>query len=91
MKLARLRRGYSMELVASRAGMSRGTLSSVESGKSTVTLGAVANVLHALGLEGDLAALAKDDELGRKLQDLGLPTRKRARKQRGPTAEEEQT
>ena len=77
-RLARLRRGFSMELVAQRAGMSRTTLRSIERGEAGVTLGAYANVLHSLGLHEDLASIARDDELGRKLQDAGLPTRQRA-------------
>ena len=81
-RLARLRRGISMALLAERAGMSRTTLSSIEKGSAGVTLGAYANVLHSLGLHGDLALVARDDELGRKLQDLGLPTRGRAPKRR---------
>jgi len=79
-RLARLRRGFSMELVAERAGMSRTTLRSVESGEPGVTLGSYANVLHSLGLHADLALLGRDDELGRKLQDAKLPTRRRAPK-----------
>ena len=71
-----------MALLAERAGMSRTTLSSIEKGHAGVTLGAYANVLHSLGLHGDLALVARDDELGRKLQDLGLPTRGRAPKRR---------
>lgn len=43
-----------------------------------MTLGAIAGVLHCLGLEKDLAKIAQDDVLGRKLQDIGLPTRVRA-------------
>jgi transcriptional regulator with XRE-family HTH domain len=79
-RLARLRRGFSMELVAERAGMSRTTLRAVESGESGVTLGSYANVLHSLGLHRDLGLVARDDELGRKLQDAKLPSRRRAPK-----------
>ena len=77
-RLARLRRGFSMQLVAERAGMSRTTLRSIEQGAGGVTLGAYANVLHSLGLHEDLLLIARDDELGRKLQDAKLPSRKRA-------------
>lgn len=79
-KLARLRRGFSAQLLAERAGMSRTTLWAIERGDPGVTLGAYANVLHSLGLHADLALIARDDELGRKLQDADLPTRKRAPK-----------
>lgn len=80
LRLARLRRGFSMDLVASRAGMSRTTLRAVESGAPGVTLGSYANVTHILGLHEDLRLVARDDELGRKLQDAKLPTRRRAPK-----------
>ena len=85
MRLARLRRGFSMELVAQRAGMSRTTLRAVESGEPAVTLGSYANVLHSLGLHVDLAMIARDDALGRKLQDAKLPTRRRAPKRSAAT------
>ena len=80
-KLARLRRQIPADLVAERAGISRATLWSVEKGSPTVAMGTYAAVLHALnGLDKDLLHIAKDDELGRKLQDLNLLTRKRAPK-----------
>ena len=80
-RLARLRRHLSAELVAERAGISRMTLSNIEKGSASVAIGSYAAVLHALnGLDKDLLLVAKDDELGRKLQDLELPTRRRAPK-----------
>lgn len=42
-------------------------------------MGIYAAVLHALnGMDEDLLLIAKDDELGRKLQDMDLKVRKRA-------------
>jgi transcriptional regulator with XRE-family HTH domain len=80
LKLARLRRKYSAETVAQRAGITRRTLSKVEQGDPTVALGVYARVMQVLRLEGDLAFLAKDDELGRKLQDAGITAKLRAPK-----------
>ena len=78
-KLARLRRHLSAELVAERAGVSRATVWNVEKGNPSVAIGIYAAVLHALNnMDKDLLLVAKDDELGRKLQDLELTTRKRA-------------
>jgi len=77
-KLARLRRHLSVQLVAERAGISRATLWSVEKGSPSVAIGIYASVLVSIGLSEDLLSLAKDDELGKKLQDLDLPVRKRA-------------
>lgn len=80
-RLARLRRKLSAQLVAERAGISRQTLTAIEKGTPTVAIGAYAAVLHALNnLDDDFLLVAKDDELGRKLQDLDLPARKRAPK-----------
>lgn len=80
-KKARLRRNLATELVAERAGISRATLWAVEKGSPTVAIGAYAAVLHALGgMDKDLMLVARDDEFGRKLQDLNLPSRLRAKR-----------
>ena len=80
LKLARLRRKYSSETVAQRAGITRRTLSKVEQGDPGVALGVYARVMQVLRLEGDLALLGADDELGRKLQDAGITPKLRAPK-----------
>ena len=76
LRMARLRRRYSAESVAKRAGVARATLYRVEEGDAGVSIATYASVLRVLGLQGDLDLLARDDVLGRKLQDLKLPTRK---------------
>ncbi|HJZ39909.1 MAG TPA: helix-turn-helix transcriptional regulator [Bacteroidales bacterium] len=79
-KLARLRRKYSMQQVAERANISRPTLLSIEKGNPNVSIGAYIKVLFVLGLEKDILNIAKDDELGRRLQDAKLITKERAPK-----------
>lgn len=80
-KLARLRRNLATELVAERAGISRATLWAVEKGTPTVSIGIYAAVLHALGgMDKDFELIAQDDEFGRKLQDLKIQTRRRAKR-----------
>src|SRR5258708_11348797 len=85
-KKARLRRSYSAETVAQRAGITRKTLYRVERGDPAVALGIFARVLQALRLESDLGSIASDDALGRKLQDAGLEPKPRAPRRSAPAA-----
>ncbi len=72
-KLARLRRELSATLVAERAGISRASLWKVENGNPSVAIGIYAAVLHALNnMDQDLLLVARDDKLGRTLQDQKL-------------------
>lgn len=83
LRLARLRRRFTAELVAERAGVSRMTLSRAEKGSPAVSLGVYVRILGVLQLADDVSQLAADDRLGRKLQDLELPVRKRAKRPPG--------
>jgi transcriptional regulator with XRE-family HTH domain len=77
---ARLRRAYSAEIIAQRAGITRKTLGRVEQGDPAVAMGIYVRVLQALGLDTDLGLIARDDELGRRLQDLALKRPRRVRR-----------
>lgn len=79
-RMARLRRRISTQLVAARANISRPTLKAIEDGVPTVSMGAYLQVLFVLGLEDDITLLGRDDVLGRKLQDAGLLVKQRAPK-----------
>ena len=75
-KLARLRRDLSMEQVAERAMCSIPTLTKVEKGTSSVAIGTYIRVLYVLGLNSDILLLAREDPLGRSLQDAKLSLRR---------------
>ncbi len=79
-KLARLRRNLSIAQVAERATCSPLTVSRIEKGSPTVSIGIYARVLYVLQLEDDLMLIGKEDPLGRTLQDLILKHRQRASK-----------
>ncbi|WP_418801526.1 helix-turn-helix domain-containing protein [Porphyromonas sp.] len=79
-KLARLRRNLSIAQVAERATCSTLTVSRIERGTPSVSIGIYLRVLYALQLEDDILYIAREDELGRRLQDLSLVARRRASK-----------
>ncbi|MEM6397407.1 MAG: helix-turn-helix transcriptional regulator [Bacteroidota bacterium] len=72
LRLARLRRGITMEMAAERANISRTTLWKLERGEANVRLESLVQVLSIYGLQEDILLLGRDDELGRKLQDIEL-------------------
>lgn len=77
-RLARLRRDLSIAQIAERAMCSELTIMRVEKGTPTVSMGIYLRVLFALGLDESILYLAKEDEIGRTLQDLDLKHRVRA-------------
>ena len=79
-KRARLRRNIHAELLAERAGISADTLSSIEKGVCTVSIGAYAAVLASLGMEKDIELLGADEEQKRRYREFNLKMRKRATK-----------
>jgi transcriptional regulator with XRE-family HTH domain len=83
LRLARLRRRLSAQRVAERAGIARSTLALIEKGSSSSSIETLFRILAVLGLEKDFLAIAKDDELGRRLEDAKLTSpRKRAPKRK---------
>ncbi|MCH4895860.1 XRE family transcriptional regulator [Marinilabiliaceae bacterium JC040] len=79
-KLARLRRDLSIAQIAERATCSPLTVSRIEKGVPTVAIGIYLRVLYALQLDEDILWIAKEDRLGKSLQDLNLKNRQRASK-----------
>ena len=88
-RLARLRRNLSIAQVAERATCSPLTVSRtcspltvsrIEKGVPTVAIGIYLRVLYALQLDDDILLLAKEDAMGKALQDLSLKQRERASK-----------
>lgn len=60
LKRARLKQGLTTTKMAERAGISRMTLSAVEAGEPTPTMGTYVRVMSVLGASSDLALLASD-------------------------------
>ena len=79
-KKARLRRNIMAEELAEDVGISKGTLSAIEKGEPTVSIGAYTIVLNALGMVNDLDVVAIDKEGRQNYQKMRLQQRKRATK-----------
>lgn len=75
---ARLRRQMTTVLFAERIGVSRDTLNRLEKGDPNIAIGTYMKALRVLGLDLDIDQVAKDDLIGRKLQDMALPPRRSA-------------
>lgn len=76
-RIARLRRRLTVTEMAERMGVTRPTLNRLEKGDLSVGLGVLVRALGVLGLDEDLAKLAADDELGRRLADASTTTKRR--------------
>ena len=60
-RVARIRRGWSVVELASKAGINRNTLTALELGKPGTAIGVCFTVLWALGLDKSLDAVADPD------------------------------
>lgn len=60
-RVARIRRGWSVADLASKAGVNRNTLTALELGKPGTAVGLCVTVLWALGLDKSLDAVADPD------------------------------
>jgi len=61
LRLARIRRGWSVAALADKAGINRNTLTALEQGKPGTSVGVCFTVLWALGLDATLAGVADPD------------------------------
>jgi len=60
-RVARIRRGWSVVELASKAGINRNTLTALEQGRPGTAIGVCFTVLWALGLDGNLDLVADPD------------------------------
>ena len=60
-RIARIRRGWSVADLAARVGINRNTLTALELGKTGTAVGVAFTVLWALGLDKSLEAVADPD------------------------------
>lgn len=83
-KSARLRRNLSMEVVAARTQCSLPTLRRVEAGDGKVAIATYLRVLWSLKLAKDIELIAKNDPIGRSVQDIEMREKASPRKKRKP-------
>jgi transcriptional regulator with XRE-family HTH domain len=76
-RIARIRRGWSVADLAGKAGINRNTLTALELGKPGTAVGVCFTVLWALGLDNSLDAVADPDAdlHGKALEASRRPTR----------------
>jgi transcriptional regulator with XRE-family HTH domain len=76
-RLARIRRGWSIAEVAGKAGINRNTITALELGKPGTSVGVCFTVLWVLGLDKSLDAVADPDTdlHGKTLEASRRPTR----------------
>lgn len=76
-RVARLRRGWSVAELAGKAGINRNTLTALELGKPGTAVGVCFTVLWALGIDKSLDAVADPDTdlHGKALEASRRPTR----------------
>ncbi|MBB5878840.1 transcriptional regulator with XRE-family HTH domain [Xanthomonas sp. 3498] len=72
LRAARMRRQMTQAELAERVGVSVPTVGKLERGDPATSLSTVLRVLTALGLDKDIELLARDDDVGRQLQDSQL-------------------
>ena len=77
-RIARIRRGWSVADLASKAGINRNTLTALELGKPGTAVGVCFTVLWALGLDRTLNGVADPDAdlHGKALEAARRPTRR---------------
>ncbi|GAB6096130.1 hypothetical protein JCM14469_23830 [Desulfatiferula olefinivorans] len=83
-RLARKKRGMTMEEMADRMFVTRKTLQRLENGEPSVGFGVVASALLVLGMEGDLVKLADPsaDHVGAVIEKEAFDRKKRVRKKK---------
>ncbi|NID04252.1 helix-turn-helix domain-containing protein [Luteibacter jiangsuensis] len=72
LRVARMRRSMTQEVMAERVGVSVPTIAKLEKGDPSTSLATVLRALTVLGLAGDIDLIAAQDTLGRELQDNAL-------------------